>query len=116
MARDFQQSNSDHLTATSAIVSDTPLSLSIWFNPDDITSFYGLFSISDDSASNYLTCYSAGSVGGDPFYVEHKGGGGSNATALSSDSIVASTWQQGAYVATSNADRSSFLNGAGKVF
>jgi hypothetical protein len=109
MARSFN-GTSDYIEHAAPLLTAAPITLACWFNATDATTSMTLVSISDIAGiTNYfrlgLNSPTAGRVGANARSAV-------NATAESSASYVANTWNHGCAVFASASSRSAYLNGA----
>ena len=92
MSKAFLASSSEHLTAASTPVTGFPLTISLWFNPDDVTTGNEIISIVDASAaSDWISIGARGDQGGDPLRLRVRRS--SDSYVLSSGSFSANQWQ-----------------------
>lgn len=114
MSRSFNGS-SDKLVISSALVSSTPFTASLWFNPDNTTADGALFSIAN-SASNTQRMYAdcRGSESGppaDPILVQHLDDAATAGNARSTAGYSSATWQHFAGIWLSSTSRTVYLDG-----
>ena len=110
MARHFTSASSQSLSAASAPVTATALTLACWLNPVAANVAYELFGISDGTTTNAfrLRCGSGGSAG-NVLAVTSPGG-----SATSTTSFSAGVWTHVCGTFTSATARAVYLNGGGK--
>jgi len=108
MAYDFNGTN-QYLTTASTPVTEVPLTLACWFNPDSITANGSLLEISDGTGLNRFGLVILGTFAGDPLRAFCQQGGTAGA-ADSTTGYAAGTMQHACGVFTSNSSRTVFLN------
>ena len=114
MARDFTAVSSDKLSVNVAVRTAYPLSLSIWFNSDDVTGTYALMDIADTAVDDddWLLLIQGG-VAGDPVDFNTRQLGTSDA-ARTTTGYTAGTWFHALGTGASSTSRACYLNGGGK--
>jgi hypothetical protein len=116
VARDFTRASSEFLEASTTPVTGYPVTLSCWFNADDITGQHVLFGIFDTGATNADAIYleATGNAAGDPVRATSAQNNGFS-SASTSTGFSASTWNHAAGVFSSATSRDAYLNGGGKA-
>jgi hypothetical protein len=114
MAVDITPSISIYTDAN--LVTAVPFSASIWFNSDNVTADYCLFSLCDkDSDYIYWALSIRGAVAGDYIRAEARiASGGDGAPAISSAGYSAGVWNHAGGVWSAANARAVYLNGGNK--
>lgn len=106
----------DSVQFSSALLSATPISISCWFNANNVTAGHTIFSLADKDVSNhYFRMAAQGNAGGDPLRCDTSGGIGSQGFADTTTGYSASTWHHAACVFASDNSRSSYIDGGSKA-
>jgi hypothetical protein len=108
MAYDLNGTN-QRIEVGSAPVTNTPCTMSCWFNANNITSSHGLITLT--AAGNttfYLTLYANGAASGDPIQCLDSGG---SATASSATGFQAGTWHHACGTRTGTNNRVAYIDG-----
>ena len=112
MSRDYNGTTS-YIEATSAPVTDVPLTLAAWFNADTITANYVLLSVAGSTVNNSFALIAAGAASGDPVQAQTRVTVGTATTNASSagGGFSANTWTHGAAVFSAGNSRLAYRNG-----
>lgn len=116
MARLFDDTASDVLSVSAAVVTAAPLTFAAWYYPDDLAVDGTLVTVADASASNHyhqLVC--RGTLAGDPVSMKSRD---ASATTTASSSAGASgttnAWYHACGIVRGAADRSAYFNGGNR--
>lgn len=114
MARSFVAASSQYLENANAVVSTAPLTLSCWFQSDDVTINQALVVITDiATTTHYFSMILVGTTAGDPLRAQVSDGSGS-ASASTSTGYTAGTWHHGCAVFASTTSRAAYIDGGSK--
>jgi len=110
MARSFLSASTEYLQVESTPVTAAPLTISIWFNADNVTDNNTPISIPNSGVSNdFFGIIIRGDIGGDP--IQFFAGDGGFDTAETANGYTANTWNHAIAIAASTTDRTCVLNG-----
>ena len=112
MALLFASASSQRLTAASAPVMATPMTMAAWFRPTTVATDMILMEVAKD-ANNFWELFFQGSVAGAIFANQYDGVNFQDANT-STGITVAGVWHHAAVVYTSTSARSAFLDGGSK--
>lgn len=113
MARAFDDAATQDIEIASAILTAVPISMSAWFNSDDIGAHQVLIGLTDFSVvTQYILLIAAGLTGGDPVQAIKEGAG--SVTASTSTGFSANTWHHAAGVFAAVADTRVYIDGGSK--
>lgn len=107
--------SSQYLDASSTLLSNEPIGISAWFNPNNVTTNYVIAALGDNGTAGNYNISTPGGVAGDPVRAVKNNDAGTGAViADTSTGFSASTWQHGAAVFRSDTSRDAYLNGGSK--
>lgn len=112
MARLFASASSQSLTASSAPLSATPISMACWFRPATVATDMTLMEIAFD-ANNFWQLLFQGSVAG-AIFANHYDGFDFQDANTSTGITVANAWHHAAVVYSSASARSAYVDGGSK--
>lgn len=110
MAVRFDAASSEGIYIDTSPVTSYPISISAWFNPDDVTAEYGIVALLDSSVPfDRFGIVLRGNDGGDPIRALRE----SNLHAASTTSTNSGAWNHGLAVYSSDSSAEIWLNGGG---
>lgn len=111
MARAFTGSSSLYLTASSSPVSDSPLTMSIWVYPTNLTvDWMGFFVLANSARTQYYEIRTLSYFDYRPML--YAAGSTTASQTIHSSLMSANTWQHLAAVAVSQSERRFYFNGS----
>jgi hypothetical protein len=114
MARAFDDGSSQYLGVASAVVTAPPLTISAWFNSDDVTATQGILSICDASSTVIMwRLIAAGAAAGDNVKFVARDAAATG-TAAATGAFTAGTWYHACGIEYATNSRAAFYNGGGK--
>lgn len=111
MARLFDDASSEYLWFNGAVITSEPITMSCWFNSNDITANQTLISLGNNGAQGVWRLAAMGGVGGDPVRAQKQSDAGATAQADTTTGFSANTWHHACAVFNSNTSRSAYLDG-----
>lgn len=111
MSRDFNGTTS-YIEATSAPVTDVPLTLAAWFNADIVTANIVMLSVAASTVDNSFALIAGGAAAGDPVQAQTRVTSGATTNATSAaGAFTANNWFHGAAVFSAANNRLAYRNG-----
>jgi len=107
--------STEYYDLTSNIASAEPLSLSAWFNANNITAQHTIACLGNNGAQGMMRLFAAGATTGDPVRAQKQGDTGVAYQSDTTSGYSASTWEYAVGSFASDTSRSSFLNGGSKA-
>lgn len=108
MSIDFNGTTS-YIEASSAAVTDVPLTLAAWFNADIITQNIVILGVASSTADSSFVIIAAGAATGDPVQAQTRVAGSNGTSAAGGFS--ANTWTHAAGVFSANNNRLAYKDG-----